>query len=51
MKVDQGSELNEIAIPARKPWIKPEIKKMRAGSAEQSPGSRVSDGLLETIGS
>ena len=35
----------------RKPWIKPVVKQLRAGSAEQTPGSTISDGFLEAIGS
>jgi hypothetical protein len=36
---------------ARKAWIQPSVSQLGAGSAENIPGSTISDGTLETIGS
>jgi len=35
----------------RKAWTQPSLSQLRAGSAENIPGSAISDGTLETIGS
>ncbi|HET9640863.1 MAG TPA: hypothetical protein VFP12_16840 [Allosphingosinicella sp.] len=36
---------------ARKVWTQPSLSQLRAGSAENIPGSAFADGPLETIGS
>jgi hypothetical protein len=36
---------------SRKAWTRPSLGQLRAGSAENIPGSAFADGPLETIGS
>ncbi|MEA3009053.1 MAG: hypothetical protein QOJ91_745 [Sphingomonadales bacterium] len=36
---------------SREPWTRPFVSQLRAGSAENIPGSAFQDGPLETIGS
>jgi hypothetical protein len=43
--------VEEQTAHLRKPWVEPSVTELRAGSAENSPGSRISDATLETIGS
>ena len=47
------SERSIDAKPAtgRKAWTHPELRKLRAGAAENTPGITIADGPLETIGS
>ena len=53
MKLDQSEMRDELRIaPApRKPWTQPSLSQLRAGAAENIPGSSFPDGPLETIGS
>jgi hypothetical protein len=46
---DQAKE--QSGEVSRKAWTKPQFSHLRAGSAENIPGSTVSDATLETIGS
>ncbi len=39
------------ATDTRKSWHKPEVTELRAGSAENTPGTAFLDGPLETLGS
>jgi len=39
------------AATGRKAWTQPELRKLRAGAAENTPGITIADGPLETIGS
>lgn len=34
-----------------KVWVRPELTMLRAGAAENTPGTTIADGLLEAIGS
>ncbi|HEX8124834.1 MAG TPA: hypothetical protein VF548_04560 [Allosphingosinicella sp.] len=55
MSLDQSGMRDEPRIapePApRKAWTQPAISQLRAGAAENIPGSASPDGPLETIGS
>ena len=37
--------------PSLRAWVRPELSRLRAGAAEQTPGASIFDGTLETIGS
>lgn len=50
-QVDPSDGSNTVADSGAKPWIRPQIQRMRAGAAESTPGSAIFDGALETIGS
>jgi hypothetical protein len=55
MSLDQSEMRDEPRIApvsaSRKAWIQPSMYQLRAGAAENIPGSRSPDGPLETIGS
>jgi hypothetical protein len=57
MNLDQseGRGTPQIAAaqsePPRKAWTQPSLSQLRAGSAENIPGSQFLDGPLENIGS
>lgn len=42
---------NTVADSGPKPWVRPQIDRMRAGSAANAPGAAIFDGALETLGS
>ena len=37
--------------PSLRAWVRPELSRLRAGAAEQTPGASIFDGTLETLGS
>lgn len=43
--------ISQISPEQRRVWAQPCFSRLRAGSAENMPGSRINDGSLETIGS
>jgi hypothetical protein len=55
MSLDQSGMRDEPRLAAesapRKAWTQPVISQLRAGAAENVPGSTINDGPLETIGS
>ncbi|HYJ83315.1 MAG TPA: hypothetical protein VEW26_10800 [Allosphingosinicella sp.] len=50
---EEGATPQTATVQAepRKAWIQPGLSLLRAGSAENIPGSAFPDGTLETIGS
>ncbi len=50
-EADNSECTSAVAEGSSKPWIRPQIQRMRAGAAEATPGSAIFDGSLETIGS
>lgn len=56
MNLDRSEErgtpqVATVQAEARKVWTQPSLSQLRAGSAENIPGSAFADGPLETIGS
>jgi len=53
MSLEKSAEtsIGRTKAGARKSWSKPQVKQMRAGSAENRPGNRAFDGILEGMGS
>lgn len=52
MNVDQSAHPAEAGeAQLRRAWAKPSLARLRSGSAENTPGSAINDGSLETVGS
>lgn len=50
-QTDTSECTDTVADSGSKPWVRPQIHRMRAGSAAATPGAAIFDGALETIGS
>jgi hypothetical protein len=53
MNLDRSEVGGTSQIPpeSRKVWAQPSFSRLRAGSAENMPGSRIVDGSIEGLGS
>jgi hypothetical protein len=51
MNLDRSDGRGAPQTELRKAWTQPAFNQLRAGSAENIPGSAFQDGPLETIGS
>ena len=47
----QAAKVANAGASGGKAWTKPSVGKLRAGAAENIPGTAFSDATLETIGS
>lgn len=47
----QAGKVTDAGAAGGKAWTKPSVGKLRAGAAENIPGTAFQDGPLETIGS
>ncbi len=50
-QADTAEGADTVADSGSKPWVRPQIHRMRAGSAANAPGAAIFDGALETLGS